>query len=61
MKPQDILSKATWNKNTVYLDQITFIGEDGYQIHVVRSAEGISRATCEKRLVELVQERYGNE
>lgn len=61
MTAQDILSKATWNKNTVYQDQITFIGEDGYQIHVVRSAEGVSRSACERRLVELVQERYGDE
>jgi len=58
MTDKEILEKAYWNKNTTYLEQLTYIGEDNYQINVVRSAEGQSRKDCERILVERVRFRY---
>ena len=60
MTDEEILKRACWNKNTSYPEQITFIGDDGFHISVVRTfPESFSRKQAEKDLVELVKEHYG--
>lgn len=58
MTPQEILEKAKWNKDTSFIDQLSFVGPDGFIISVVRSQEGMTRKEVEAILVERVQERY---
>lgn len=60
MTPKDILEKAKWNKDTCWMDQIMFVGPDGYEISVPRTKEGMTRREAEDILVEQVQERYGS-
>ena len=59
MDAKKILEKARWNKDTTFVDQISFVGDDGYQISVPRTKEGMTRKEAEEILVEAVQERYG--
>ncbi len=56
---QKILEKAVWNKATGYQDQLTYTFEDGYEISVPRTKEGMTRFEIEDTLVEAVKERLG--
>ena len=58
MSPKEILEKASWNKDTAYVDQITFVGDDGFKISIPRSKEGMSRKEAEDALIEAVQDHY---
>ncbi len=58
MTEEEILKRAKWNKDTSHIDQLTFVGDDGFIISVVRSQEGMSRKEVERTLVERVQARY---
>ena len=58
MTREEILDKSTWNKNTIYQDQLTFKGPDGKGITVVRSKEGMSRSEVIEILIDEVQARY---
>lgn len=58
MSPKQILEKSSWNKDTTYVDQITFVGDDGFKISVPRSKEGMLRKEAEEILIEVVQDHY---
>lgn len=53
---KEILDKAKWNKDTAYIDQLTYIFDDGFQISVPRSKEGMTRWEIEEILVDEVNE-----
>lgn len=59
MTPKEILAKATWDKNTSYIEELTFVCPDGFKISAVRTGEHVSRKDCENMLIEAVQERFG--
>ena len=59
MTKAKILEQAKWNKDTCYMEQLTFVGPDGKLIHAVRTNSDVSRTTVENNLVERVQEVYG--
>lgn len=58
MEASEIIKNAKWNKNTIYQDQIEYIGSDGRIVSVIRSKEGMTRQEAEEILVERVQELY---
>lgn len=53
---KEILEKAKWNKDTGYPDQLTYVFDDGFQISVPRSKEGMTRWEVEETLVDEVNE-----
>ena len=59
MEATKIMKEAKWDKNTIYQDQLSFTGPDGFVITVARSKEGQTRKEVEEILIEQVQERYG--
>ena len=59
MDATKIMKEAKWDKNTIYQDQLSFTGPDGFVITVARSKEGQTRKEVEEILIEQVQERYG--
>lgn len=58
MTAKQILEKSSWNKDTAYQDQITFVGDDGFKISVPRTKEGMLRKEAEETLIEVVQAHY---
>lgn len=59
MDATKIMKEAKWDKNTIYQDQLSFTGPDGFVITVARSKEGQTRKEVEEILIEQVQDRYG--
>ena len=55
-----ILKNATFNHNTIYTGQYTFVCDDGYEVHSVYIEGNLTKKVAEENLIVAVREHLEN-